>query len=111
MGPEPRLLDWIGKTSLRELGALIKGARCYVSGDTGPLHIATALQKPLVTIYGPTRPDRTGPYGNPRATVLVSPAKCAGCLKKHCDHWTCMGEVTPDQVYALCREKEENSCD
>ena len=97
--------------ALRELGALIKGARCYVSGDTGPLHIATALQKPLVTIYGPTRPDRTGPYGNPRATVLVSPAKCAGCLKKHCDHWTCMGEVTPDQVYALCREKEENSCD
>ena len=110
-GPEPHMRDWIGGTSLRELGALIKGARFYVSGDTGPLHIATALQKPLVTMYGPTRPDRTGPYGNPRATVLVSPAACAGCLKKHCDHWTCMGEVTPDQVYDLYRKKEEKACD
>lgn len=111
VGPEPHLLDWIGQTSLRELGALIKEARFYVSGDTGPLHIATALQKPLVTIYGPTRPDRTGPYGNPQATVLVSPVSCAGCLKKHCDHWNCMGAVTPEQVYKLFKEKEARDCD
>ena len=56
----------------------------------------------------PAGPD--GPYGNPRATVLVSPAACAGCLKKHCDHWTCMGELTPDQVYDLYRKKEEKAC-
>ena len=111
VGPEPHLLDWIGQTSLRELGALIKEARFYVSGDTGPLHIATALQKPLVTMYGPTRPDRTGPYGNPQATVLVSPISCVGCLKKHCDHWNCMGAVTPEQVYKLFKEKEARDCD
>ena len=111
VGPEPHLLDWIGQTSLRELGALIKEARFYVSGDTGPLHIATALQKPLVTMYGPTRPDRTGPYGNPQATVLVSPVSCAGCLKKHCDHWNCMGAVPPERVYKLFKEKEARDCD
>ncbi|WP_416182370.1 lipopolysaccharide heptosyltransferase II [Acidaminococcus timonensis] len=111
VGEDPRLIDFIGKTSLRELGALIKGCRFYVSGDTGPLHIATALQKPLVTMYGPTRPDRTGPYGNPQATVLLSPAACAGCLKKHCDHWTCMGAVTPEQVFTDFLKKEGKACD
>ena len=99
------VINMIGQTSLRELGALIQHALFYVSGDTGPLHIATALQKNLVAIYGPTRPDRTGPYGNPGATVLVSPAECAGCLKKQCDHWRCMHQVTPDMVYKVFLEK------
>ncbi|MDO5598306.1 MAG: glycosyltransferase family 9 protein, partial [Acidaminococcus sp.] len=62
-------------------------------------HIATALQKPLVTMYGPTRP------------VLLSPAACAGCLKKHCDHWTCMGAVTPEQVFMDFLKKEGKACD
>lgn len=105
---DSHLVDFIGKTSLRELGALIKDSLFYVSGDTGPLHIATALQKNTVSIYGPTRPDRTGPYGNPRSTVLVSPVDCAGCLKKHCDHWICMHAVTPEQVYKVFQEKGEN---
>ena len=52
-----QLFDLIGRTSLRELGALIKGALFYVSADTGPLHIATAFKKDLVALYG--RPVRT----------------------------------------------------
>ncbi len=101
----PHLVDFIGKTSLRELGALIKDCQFYVSGDTGPLHIATALQKRTVSIYGPTRPDRTGPYGNPNSVVLMSPVDCAGCLKKQCEHWNCMHAVSPEEVYAILREK------
>ena len=84
------IINLAGRTSLRELAALIKECRFYVSGDTGPLHIAAALHKPLVAIYGPTRPDRTGPYGNKEATVLVAPVECAGCLKKQCNNWFCM---------------------
>ena len=76
-----------------------------MSGDTGPLHIAAAYGKKLVAVYGPTRPDRTGPYGDPDATVLVSPVSCAGCLKKQCNHWQCMAAVTPEQVYALFEDK------
>jgi heptosyltransferase-1/heptosyltransferase-2 len=110
-GYNPHIIDFIGHTNLRELGALIKMCRFYVSGDTGPLHIAAAYGKNLIAIYGPTRPDRTGPYGDLGAVILTSPESCAGCLKKHCDHWTCMGHVTPDDVYRIFQEKEAESHD
>ena len=81
------IIDLTGQTSLRELAALIKGCKVFISGDTGPLHFAAALKKPLIAMYGPTKADRTGPYGSDKATVLVTPAACAGCLKKHCNDW------------------------
>ena len=99
------VLDMTGKTSLRELAALIKACSFYISADTGPLHFAAALKKPLVAMYGPTKADRTGPYGSKNSTVLLSPAKCAGCLKKKCDDWHCMHDITPDMVYEIYRNK------
>lgn len=94
-----KLINLIGQTSLRELAALIKGSVFYISGDTGPLHFAAALKKPLIAMYGPTKADRTGPYGSKNSTVIISPAKCAGCLKKHCSDWHCMYDITPEMVY------------
>lgn len=99
--------DLTGKTSLRELAALIKGSMFYISADTGPLHFAAALKKPLVAMYGPTKAERTGPYGSDKAAVLLSPAQCAGCLKKQCSDWHCMYDITPEMVYGAYREKLE----
>lgn len=93
------VIDMTGQTSLRELAALIKGCKYYVSADTGPLHFAAALKKPLVAMYGPTKADRTGPYGSKNSRVLLSPAKCKGCLKKKCDDWHCMHDITPEMVF------------
>lgn len=101
----PKLVDLTGKTSLRELAALIKGCAVYISADTGPLHFAAALKKPLIAMYGPTKADRTGPYGSDRASVLLSPAECAGCLKKSCNDWHCMYDITPQMVYEVYKEK------
>ena len=91
--------DLTGKTHLRELGALIQHSTAYISVDTGPLFIAAAMKRPLIALYGPTRPDRTGPYGSSDATVLTAPVACAGCLKKHCDHWICMKSITPERGF------------
>ena len=99
------VLDMTGKTSLRELAALIKNCSFYISADTGPLHFAAALKKPLVAMYGPTKADRTGPYGSKNSTVLLSPAKCAGCLKKKCADWHCMHDITPEMVYEIYEKK------
>lgn len=96
----PLMVNLIGQTSLRELGALIQQSCFYISGDTGPLFIATACKKPLLALYGPTRPERTGPYGSKVAKVLVTPEPCAGCLKKHCTAWRCMRALTPEFVFA-----------
>ena len=106
-----KVINLIGNTSLRELAALIKGGKVYISADTGPLHVAAALGKPLIAMYGPTKADRTGPYGSDNATVLVSPAQCVGCLKKHCDDWHCMKDITPEAVYSEYLKKLEKNDD
>ncbi len=101
----PGATDLTGKTSLRELGALIRHCTVYISADTGPLFIAAAMKKPLIAMYGPTRPDRTGPYGSDNAVVLKAPVACAGCLKRHCRNWICMQSITPETVFEEYKKK------
>ena len=60
------------KCSITELIALTRRAKLFVGGDTGPLHLAAALQVPVVAIFGPTDPARNGPYGA-RSIVLRNP--------------------------------------
>ena len=59
--------------SISELIALTRRARLFIGGDTGPMHLAAALQVPVVAIFGPTDPARNGPYGT-RSVVLRNPA-------------------------------------
>jgi heptosyltransferase-1 len=61
------------KCSITELIALTRRARLFIGGDTGPMHLAAALQVPVVAIFGPTDPARNGPYGT-RSIVLRNPA-------------------------------------
>lgn len=61
------------KCSITELIALTRRARLFIGGDTGPMHLAAALQVPVVAIFGPTDPTRNGPYGT-RSIVLRNPA-------------------------------------
>ena len=86
----PYVIPLMGKTSLLELAALEKAASVHVSSDTGPLHIANAMKTPIVALFGPTMPQRSGPYGNPYSTVLM--AKNPG----HED--TDMSTISVDQV-------------
>jgi ADP-heptose:LPS heptosyltransferase len=63
---------------LHELVAVLAGAEAVVAGDTGPLHVAAALGRPVVGIYGPTDPAQTGPRG-PRVAVVRRPVPCGPC--------------------------------
>jgi heptosyltransferase I len=60
------------KCSVGELISLMRRARLFISGDTGPMHLAAALRVPVVALFGPTRPERNGPFGTP-CVVLRSP--------------------------------------
>jgi heptosyltransferase-1 len=60
------------KCSVGELIALTRRARIFIGGDTGPMHLAAALHVPVVALFGPTRPERNGPYRT-RTVVLRSP--------------------------------------
>jgi heptosyltransferase I len=61
------------KATITGLIALTRRARLFIGGDTGPIHLAAALQVPVVAIFGPTDPARNGPYGT-RSIVLRNPA-------------------------------------
>lgn len=86
-----------GRSSLKELVEVIRNARAVISTDSGPMHIASALGVPIVAIFGPTSPERTGPYGK-NNIVIRSTLKCASCLKRRCDNFMCMSSIEPKEV-------------
>lgn len=87
-------------TSISKLAALIKRALMIVGGDSGPIHMADALQKPIIALYGPTKPQRTGPI-NLNAKVIYHELGCNGCRKRNCpyNHINCMKSITQDEVF------------
>lgn len=93
----PYTVDLTGKTNLLELAALDEMAALHISGDTGPLHIANAMQTPLIALFGPTLPHRSGPYGNPKADVLLAENPGTDTTK--------MDTIPVDAVYELAARK------
>ena len=89
-----------GKTNLRQLVALLERAELVVANDSGPMHIAAALGRPLVTPYGPTNPVRTGPYGRMGSVVRVE-IPCSPCYSRRCSHVSCLRWVDAGSVLAL----------
>lgn len=98
----PRLFDCTGRTTLRELMAAIAMSRLYVSADTGPLHIANALKKELIALFGPTCPDRTGPYGGTHGEyihMIISPTSAATQEQPLVDDPACMSQISVGMVW------------
>jgi lipopolysaccharide heptosyltransferase I len=90
------------ETRLTDLVALARAAVLMVSGDTGPTHIAAAVGTPLVTVFGPTDPDRNGPW-SPDDERLSRYESCACHYKRACRleaHDWCLGRIAIDEVEA-----------
>ncbi len=97
-------VDLTGKTSLKELAWIIKQAKVFVGGDTGPMHLAAALGTPVVALYGPTDTIRNGPYGKGHRTVIAG-HDCAGCWKRSCRKGLdCLEAISADAVFAAVKE-------
>ncbi|HAO25207.1 MAG TPA: lipopolysaccharide heptosyltransferase II, partial [Methylophaga sp.] len=93
------VINLCGKTQLGEAIDLIATADQVVSNDSGLMHIAAALQKPLIAIYGPTSPAFTPPLSD-NATILQIPVDCGPCFQRTCPegHHKCMQDIQPEQV-------------
>ena len=98
------ICNLVGKTNFPELIGLISGAKAVISTDTGPAHIAGAVNTPVYAIIGPTNFKRTGPYATPDNEIHILSANlpCSPCYHtqrfKDCPKNQCMYEVTPAQV-------------
>ena len=102
------ILDLRGQTSLTELLRVLGHARAVISTDSGPAHLATALGRPVISIFGATDPSRTAPRCT-QSIVLTAAndVPCRPCLKRTCSHLQsikCLEEVTLSSVLeALCQ--------
>jgi ADP-heptose:LPS heptosyltransferase len=96
-----RAADLSGRTTLTMLAALYRRAALLVTTDTGPMHLAAAVDTPVVALFGPTAPWRTGPYGDGHTVVRTAPS-CSPCFKRRCDvhQCRCMRDITVDRVLA-----------
>jgi heptosyltransferase-1 len=93
-----------GKTTLRQLVALLERAALVIANDTGPMHIAAALGRPLVTMYGPTSPIQTGPYKRMESVIQLD-IPCSPCFSRSCSHLSCMRWLTIEPVLQLAEKQ------
>lgn len=98
-GSHPNCFDLAGRTRLAEAVDLLSLATAVVSNDSGLMHIAAALARPLVVVYGATSPGFTPPL-NDNSEVLVSNIDCAPCFQRECPlgHHRCMVELSAGKV-------------
>jgi lipopolysaccharide heptosyltransferase II len=97
-----RCLNLCGATSLVEMVEWIRRGDLLITNDTGPMHAAAALGKPLIALFGPTEPLRTGPYGH-LESVLRLDLPCSPCLRSRCRYEKpdeCLRAISPAQVLA-----------
>lgn len=94
--PDAALLDT--NLSLHAFAAILSRIDLLISNDTGPVHLACALNRPVVAIYGPTDPKLCGPHKAENATVFSVPPSCTPCLKRACKLPFCLLQISPRNV-------------
>jgi ADP-heptose:LPS heptosyltransferase len=98
-----QMLDLTGRTTLPQLTALLARADVMISNDSGPLHLAMALGRPVVAPYTCTKVLLNGPYGGESGAV-ESQVWCQGSYLTRCPRLECMAELTPDRLWPILRE-------
>ncbi|MCK5595156.1 glycosyltransferase family 9 protein [bacterium] len=91
------------QSTIKQLAATIKSCDLFVGSDTGPTHLAAALEVPVVGLYGPSDPERNGPYGT-KNIIIQKDIPCISCWKRKCAKIDCMKDISVDEVFEACIE-------
>ena len=99
-------INFTGETNLKQLMVLMKKANLVISGDSGPLHIANSVGSEVIGLFGPTRPEITGPRGSGRAHIIQYDVGCnrEPCYHLMCPDNICMQSITAGEVLEIVRQ-------
>jgi len=102
--PDSKIINAVGQTDWPTMQSLIQSCDLLVGLDSAPLHMADALGKPVIGIYGPTAPGRTGPIGQ-KSHILTAQVPCQPCFQKKCPlpEKVCMTQLHPEAVLAAIK--------
>ena len=100
---QDRGVDLTGRTTLKQLTAVLSQVNLLVTNDSGPMHLAAAVGTPVAGIFTCTSPERARPYG-PDHLIIGTSVWCAASYLKKCSRMECMSELTPDRVWPLVRD-------
>jgi ADP-heptose:LPS heptosyltransferase len=106
----PGILNLAGQLTVRELGALLSECNAFLTCDTGPMHVGSAVRAPMVVLSGAADPDRTGPI-NEQATVLIDRSfACVPCRQRTCmfGDVRCMSGLSTNRVIEALSQKLDN---
>lgn len=94
-----------GKTSFVQMGGILQNMDLLIANDSGPVHMAVAVDTPTLVIFGPTNPDRTGPFG-PRHRIIKSSIPCRPCFSRTCNQpdIPCITGVKINPVFDAARD-------
>ena len=95
-----------GKTSIKVLCQKIGGLDLFITGDSGPMHVAAAYQVPTVAIFGPTKHKETSQWMNEKSKIVRHDIDCSPCMKRECPlkHHECMTSITASEVIEAVKE-------
>ncbi|MCS6802615.1 MAG: glycosyltransferase family 9 protein [Chloroflexota bacterium] len=104
LAPVP-VLDLVGRLSLKETAALLERADLFVGNDSGPMHLAAAVGRPIVTFFGPSEPHKYRPYGVVQRLLEID-LPCRPCDHVHCVHeeFFCMTRIAPSEIVEAAEE-------
>ncbi|MEO7714989.1 MAG: glycosyltransferase family 9 protein [Capsulimonas sp.] len=106
-GADARIVDLAGKLTVKELGALLERANTFLTCDTGPMHIGSAVGAPMVVLSGAADPDRTGPVGEDATVLIDRTLSCVPCRDRTCARGDvmCMQNLSVENVIAAVTER------
>ena len=94
-------LALVGAPTLLDLVGVIGAARLFISGSTGPMHLASAVGTPTLSFFSPVRscsPRRWQPTGSHTRIIMPPVAECPTCIGRRCEYYDCMQRIDPNEV-------------
>jgi heptosyltransferase-2 len=96
----PNAVNLAGKTDLNQLAACLKQCNLFITNDSGPMHLAAALETPLLAFFGPTDYESTSPVGKGKIKILRHPVDCSPCLMRECPrNHECMDLISVEEAF------------